>query len=204
MTLLNSTLSGNQVFRRGGATGSADGGSIYIYGGQAQVLNATIAGNRVQIGFPHAYAGIGGGLYITASATFTAQNSLIAHNARGNGITIDTPDDCFSSGTVGMLAYNLIFTTANCFVTGPQGGNIVGQDPHLGPLQINGGSTATRALLPGSPALDAGAPAGCTGSGGSAIAVDQRGWARPFGTGAPCDLGAYERGGFLFLPLMLK
>ncbi len=33
MTLVNSTLRGNVVYRPGGATGSTDGGGIYVYGG---------------------------------------------------------------------------------------------------------------------------------------------------------------------------
>ena len=204
LTLLNSTLNGNAVFRPGGATGSANGGGIYVYGGQAQLLNATVASNRVQLGFGiRTYPGIGGGLYITASATFTAQNSIIANNARGNGLTLDVPDDCFSSGTVGTLAYNLLTTTTNCFVSGPQGGNIVGQDPRLGPLQNNGGSTQTRALLPGSPAIDAGAPAGCTDDLGAPLTTDQRGFRRPIG--AQCDIGAFEFSPFgLFLPLIRR
>ena len=36
----------------GRGNGSAEGGGIYVYGGQAQLLNATIASNRVQLGFP--------------------------------------------------------------------------------------------------------------------------------------------------------
>ena len=35
-------------------------------------------------------------------------------------------------------------------------GNIGGRDPFLGPLQDNGGATQTHALLPDSPAIDAG------------------------------------------------
>ena len=202
LTLLNSTLSGNVVYRPGGATGEADGGGIYVYGGQAQLLNATVASNRVQLHFPSTYTGIGGGLYITASATFTAENSLIANNTRGNGITLNAADDCFSSGTVGELAYDLFTTTANCFVSGPQGGNIVGQNPLLGPLMYNGGSTQTHALLLGSPAIDNGAPAGCIDDLGAPLTIDQRGWARPYPAGGLCDIGAYERGAFLFLPLI--
>jgi CSLREA domain-containing protein len=196
LTLINSTLSGNSVFRPVGATGSADGGGLYVYGGQAQLLNATVAGNRVQLRLPPSYPGIGAGLYITASATFSGQNSLIANNTRGNGIILDAEDDCFSSGTVGTLAYALILTTTNCFVTGPQGGLIIGQDPLLGPLRDNGGATQTHALLPGSPAIDAGAPAGCTDDLGAALTADQRGVARPqdggTGRGNRCDIGAYE------------
>jgi hypothetical protein len=65
-------------------------------------------------------------------------------------------------------------------------GDIVGDsteriDPRLGPLQDNGGSTETHAVLAGSPALGAGGP-GCE-------ARDQRHVLRS----DPCDLGAYER-----------
>lgn len=203
LTLLNSTVSDNTAFRPGGGSGSSDGGGIYVYGGQAQLLNATIAYNYANPGFGiQSHVARGGGVFITATATFTAQNSLIGNNLRSNFIQPATADDCFSSGTVGELAYDLIFTTTNCFVTGPQGGLIVGQDPLLGPLQNNGGSTQTRALLPGSPAINNGAPAGCTNDLGAALTTDQRGFHRPFGSN--CDIGAYERGAFFFLPLILR
>jgi hypothetical protein len=54
-------------------------------------------------------------------------------------------------------------------------------DPMLGPLSDNGGPTQTMALLPGSPAIDAGT---------SCTATDQRGVTRP--QGAACEIGAYE------------
>jgi hypothetical protein len=57
-------------------------------------------------------------------------------------------------------------------------------DPKLGPLQDNGGLTATMALLPGSHAID-GVPVGA-----DCPLVDQRGIMRPFG--GTCDIGAYE------------
>ena len=193
LTLINSTLSGNGVYRSSGATGEADGGGLYVYGGQAQLLNATVADNRVLLTFgPHYYPGIGGGLYITASATFTALNSLIADNSRGNGIAVGTPDDCYSYGNTGELGFNLILTTTNCYITGPQVGDIVGLNPLLSPLQNNGGSTQTQALLSGSPAIDTGSPSGCTDNLGAALTADQRDAARPFN--GRCDIGAYEYG----------
>ena len=57
----------------------------------------------------------------------------------------------------------------------------------LSPLQDNGGPTLTVALLPGSPALGAGA---CTDANGAPLTVDQRGFPRPQVTG--CDIGAFE------------
>ena len=71
---------------------------------------------------------------------------------------------------------------SGCTITGDLTGNITGQDPLLGPLQNNGGPTETHALLPDSPAIDAGADTACP-------AADQRGVARPLGSA--CDIGAF-------------
>ena len=66
-------------------------------------------------------------------------------------------------------------------------------NPRLSPLQVNGGETPTFALLPGSPAIDAGddsllrAPEN--------IIMDQRG--SPRKSGAHVDIGAFEYDGTL-------
>ena len=73
-------------------------------------------------------------------------------------------------------------------------------DPKLGWLGNNGGFTPTRGLLPGSPALDAGNAAGCAGP--LVNGVDQRGIPRPIGGG--CDIGAFEFGFALYLPLIQR
>jgi len=63
-------------------------------------------------------------------------------------------------------------------------------DPLLsGPANF-GGETLTFALLPGSPALEAGDTASCP-------ATDQRGISRPQGSG--CDIGAFESQGFTLM-----
>jgi hypothetical protein len=66
----------------------------------------------------------------------------------------------------------------------PAGGDSF-PDPKLGPLANNGGPTLTMALLPGSPAIDA-------GNTSLAPATDQRGFPRPAGLAA--DIGAFEYG----------
>jgi hypothetical protein len=66
----------------------------------------------------------------------------------------------------------------------PAGGDTFA-DPKLGPLADNGGPTVTMALLPGSPAIDA-------GNTSLAPATDQRGFSRPAGRAA--DIGAFEYG----------
>jgi CSLREA domain-containing protein len=189
LTLINSTLSGNVVFRPSGATGRSDGGGLYVFSGQAQLFNVTIVDNRVQLSFPIAQPGNGGGVYspgttsipAASPSVLTVENTIIANNTRGNGITLSVADDCFTGGgTTGTLAFSLIRDNTNCFITGGQVGNIFGQDPLLGPLQNNGGFTGTQALLTGSPAIDAGAQTGCTGAGGVPLFIDQRGVSRPF------------------------
>jgi hypothetical protein len=66
----------------------------------------------------------------------------------------------------------------------PSGGDSFA-DPKLGLLADNGGPTLTMALLPGSPAIDA-------GNTFLAPATDQRGFSRPAGLAA--DIGAFEYG----------
>src|ERR1019366_4854903 len=66
----------------------------------------------------------------------------------------------------------------------PAGGDSY-TDPKLGPLADNGGPTLTMALLPGSPAIDA-------GNTSLAPATDQRGFSRPAGLAA--DIRAFEYG----------
>jgi hypothetical protein len=61
--------------------------------------------------------------------------------------------------------------------------DLLNVDPLLGPLQDNGGPTFTHALLPGSPAINA-------GDNTDAPEFDQRGLPRV--TGPRIDIGAYE------------
>jgi len=76
-------------------------------------------------------------------------------------------------------------------INGP--GDLNNTDPLLGSLQNNGGPTQTMALLSGSPAIDAGNPAGCTDGLGHLLKTDQRGMPRPDPEDkGGCDMGAYE------------
>jgi len=52
--------------------------------------------------------------------------------------------------------YNVCSDNGGGFLNGP--GDQINTNPILGPLQNNGGLTFTHALLPGSPAIDAGDP----------------------------------------------
>ena len=66
--------------------------------------------------------------------------------------------------------------------------NLINTDPLLGPLADNGGPTQTMALLPGSPAINAGVAV-------PGVTTDQRGVTRPQGNAT--DIGAFESRGFI-------
>jgi hypothetical protein len=158
--------------------------------GDAQITldTARVAGTRLLRPLSQRYPVAGGGIYIATTAVITALNTLIARNVFSNGNAIPTGNDCF--GLLRSLGNNLIQSTTNCSISGTTYGNVTEQDPLLGPLQNNDGPAYTRALLSGSPAVDAGSPTGC-------LATDQRGVVRPIdGNGdgtARCDIGAVER-----------
>jgi hypothetical protein len=65
------------------------------------------------------------------------------------------------------------------------GNNLLNVDPRLGPLADNGGPTRTHALLPDSPALDAGTNPG-------ALPTDQRGPGFFRTSGPRPDIGSFE------------
>jgi hypothetical protein len=89
--------------------------------------------------------------------------------------------NCTGSHPITSEGHNLE-DTDTCGLTGP--GDLRNTDPKLGPLADNGGLTQTQALLPGSPAIDAGST-DCPPP-----ATDQRGVSRP--QGPACDIGAFE------------
>lgn len=161
----NSTISGNT------------GTGLLTYGGQpypTSVLNCTITNNTSDFragGFSH-----------DLSVTAQVRNSIIAGNLGG---TSSSPD---LDGAFATLGHNLIgdasggtgFVNA---VAGDQvGSSAVPINPQLQPLADNGGPTFTHALLPNSPAVDAGDPA-------LFEPLDQRGVPRPAGAS---DIGAFE------------
>jgi hypothetical protein len=116
------------------------------------------------------------------STSFSFENTILWGNAGA------TPD-CHTTGFagIGSRGYNLF--GAGCGGSGP--GDITSTNAMLAPLADNGGPTWTHQLLPGSPALDVGNPAGCTDGKGNAISQDQRGMPRV--SNGRCDIGAYEK-----------
>ncbi len=184
VTLVNSTVSGNQLGYGESATGG--GGGIFNTA-TLMLLSSTVAANGGGSG-QECVGGVAG--IRNAGGALVVENSLIAANVFDGsrcGGTV-TPSDC--DGTLASQGFNLIQDTSHCTIAGGATGDILGVDPHLGPLQDNGGATTTQALLPGSSAIGAGNPHGCVDANGKALTTDQRGAPRP--VGARCDIGAYE------------
>ena len=181
LTVVNSTLSGNSATTEGGAIFNNQSGRV----GSMTILNSTISANSARMG---------GGIFNLPNSPATITNTLLA----GNTGSLSGPD-CGTQGNITSGGHNLIGNTADCSITAGAG-DLLGTaaapvNPLLGALGDHGGSTFTHALLPGSPARDAGDNAACA----SALTVnnlDQRGEFRPFngdGVGAAiCDIGAYE------------
>jgi hypothetical protein len=100
--------------------------------------------------------------------------------------------------------YNISDDSSCGFAKTGSANNGDGIDPLLSPtgLANNGGPTATIALLPGSPAIDA-IPLGyCKDqiSPPNPIITDQRGFPRPDAGESACDIGAFEVQDAAFVP----
>jgi protocatechuate 3,4-dioxygenase beta subunit len=145
-TIVNCTFSGNTAPHGGGAI--FEGGGT---GSSSTIRNCTFIGNvSVDSGYH------GGAIYVSANSSLTIENSLLANN---KGLT-SIDDDLYKETGLGSVtsSYNLVeFPTGYAAGTG----DITGDQASLnvGVLADNGGATETHALLPGSPAIDAGDPA---------------------------------------------
>ena len=169
-TITNTTISGNgspASLPGGGVSNLADGSDATL-----TITNSTISGNS---------AGEGGGVsnqsYNASIARLTISNSTLSGNSAkygGGGIdnygglaVVETKNTVFKAGgsgenifnyagTVTSLGYNVSSDDGGGFLTGAE--DQIKTDPLLGPLQDNGGPTFTHALLPTSPAINAGDP----------------------------------------------
>ncbi len=202
LTVTGSTFSGNTAE---GGSGlhiffSGQGGGIYN-NGTASIVNSTLSGNvsEPEAGEP----GQGGG--IDNSGTLTITFSTVSGNSTGGGMdndgTVRLTDTIVAGNTSDNGAASDVANTDpgnvtgsyNLIGTGGSGGFSNGQDGNivltslaglgLSTLGDYGGPTQTTALLPGSPAINAGGAV-------PGVTTDQRGVSRPQGR-AP-DIGAFE------------
>ncbi len=180
VTLINSTVTANLADRNGGA--------IYTYSSSpVNLSNVTLYANDAD--HDQNNVGDGGGTYnatVGYANAINIKNSIIAGNWRG---AIGGPvQDCY--GTLNSGDYNVFRNVASCNFSGTLLHNKIVASPVLGMLLDNGGLTQTNAVNPGSPAIDAGNPSGCTDQSNLPLTTDQRGYSRP--AGAACDSGAFE------------
>jgi hypothetical protein len=186
LTINSSTLSDNRA--HGGDAGSmylepgdGYGGGLYIAGGTVSINNSTLADNQAIFGVftPGIASGnsYGGGIYNAAGpSALEMYDTIVADNsAHSAGPDLD--------GSVTSLGHNLIGNSTGG--SGFAASDLVNVNPRLGPLQNNGGPTQTRALIAGSPAIDAGDNA-------NAPVYDQRGPGFERVVNGTIDIGALE------------
>ena len=192
---------GSPVISIGGYTGI----------GQLRMADSTVSNNDGGILFQHVEGP--GGLNRIWASTLAENGSVNLWVGVDQQVRIDhtilkqtpqrgsTPINCVLDGTQNqppgtpnLYSSASLASDTSCALAGPLDRDDV--DPLLGALADNGGPTATRALLPGSPAIDGG-DAVCTGP-DAALTVDQRGPGHPRpvpgapGAAALCDIGAFE------------
>jgi hypothetical protein len=201
LTITGSTISGNQ-----GHTGAGIGHEIG-YSANVSLTNCTLSGNVAE--------SAGGGIFNQGSLTIshctiadnaanefggggigssgggTLTHSIVARNLGPGGARSD-----ISGLGVFALTFSLIGDHTDAMLAN-NGGNQIGTaaspiNPLLVPLTSNGGPAKTHALLPGSPAINAGSPTAVAGIAGIPQ-FDERG--QPFErvAGGRIDIGAYER-----------
>jgi uncharacterized repeat protein (TIGR01451 family) len=195
-TVTDSTISNNNALNR-------NGGGICNETAPINVVNSTIAGNIARQA--------GGGIYtdgitlLGGSVPFATDDltsvTIAANTANdGNGVSLwsatrlNLTNSIIGDGLQDHILYGRGQSGFACYggnlIAGSNIAGVISADPKLGPLQNNGGPIPTMALLPGSPAVDAGVNSLAVDGSGSPLTTDQNG--RPRISGANVDLGAYE------------
>jgi hypothetical protein len=159
LTLTDCTLSGNSASGGGAVGGILNGGTLTL-------TACTLSGNSADGG--SSVSGI-----VSSGGKVTATTSLFGNASMGN-LEIGNGAQFVSGG------HNLFFDAPSATLDPT---DLIDTNPLLGPLANNGGPTLTQALLPGSPAIDAGIAV-------PGVTTDQRGV--PRSQGAAPDIGAFE------------
>jgi predicted outer membrane repeat protein len=190
LTLAQSTVSGNST-----AGVNSPGGGIWV-NGSAELTQSTVTENHTSQA-----SSSGGGVFqwdTGNNAPFSISGSIVAGNTAGGGGADLLPDpDSTLTVNYSLIGNMADLTQSQLDAINAGTGNLLDVAPQVGPLADNGGMTLTHALLPGSPALDAGDPNAMAGV-GDVPEFDQRG--NPFkrvfdgdgAGGARIDIGAFE------------
>jgi hypothetical protein len=166
LVVTNSTISGNSLDNGRGA-------GIYNSAGNLTVTNSTFSDNFAGFFYP------GAGIYNDNDGTLQIGDTILNFPLSGYGTIYNY------NGAVTSLGYNLASDDGSGLLTGP--GDRTNTEPSLGPLRNNGGPTFTHALLPGSPAIDAGDP-----NFSSPASFDQRGPGFDRVFNGHIDIGSFE------------
>lgn len=163
----------------GGAPTATIANSTFAYnvshdriGGISMLIPATIANSTIARN--EAFSGLAGLFF--SGASLDLESTIIATNTSGG-----TEDDVIVYGSPPITgANNLVIASSNAMPP-----DTITDDPLLDALADFGGPTLTMALLPGSPAIDA-------GNNVAALATDQRGAGFLRHVGRRTDIGAFE------------
>jgi hypothetical protein len=176
-TVSNSTIYDNQA-------GAYPGGGIYHAGDPQGDPGLVLTGSTIT----HNQADRGGGVGSNGSSGWTSpilRDTIVSDNTAADGPDVSANDGSMDAGfsLIGVVDPDTSINTV--------GPNLIGQNPQLGALADNGGSTLTQKPAPTSPVVDAGSAFGLTS--------DQRGEGRPFDAitanavgGDASDIGAVE------------
>ena len=205
---VNTTISGNVA--------GSFGGGIYLDSSTRDfddavvlVSNSTIIDNIANTNITNGLGGAGGGIGTRQDNRIVLANSIVVGNFDGRNNTLSDvsgrffPDFIFSNPEQSIIGdnNNIIGTLDNVGGSIGTGSDLVGVDLMLSPLQDNGGSTLTHALLEGSPAINGGNNASLAsdlldldgdGNTEEAIPLDQTSRDRIFNE--TVDIGAVEFG----------
>jgi len=166
VSVVNSTISGNVSDFVGGGVYldylgfTASGNDISIL-----ISNSTITDNTANANLDDIRGGAGGGIATGQDNRIALTNSIVTGNFDGRDNTASDVSGFFYTdfafgvlGERGILGdgNNIIGTLDQVGGTIGTGSDIVGVDPLLTPLQDNGGTTLTHALLENSPAINGG------------------------------------------------
>ncbi len=191
--IATSTIANNQAIGDpSDSVASAAGGGGLFFGSDtsgdkptATLTNATVAGNKASLPQGTPGSANGGGIDNDSGAV-TLVNTLVALNSAITG-----PDYYGAAGA--SSGHNLIGIADGSTGFSVAHGDLLGTtanplDPHLGLLQSNGGPTPTLALLPASPAVNAGDNRAQSVTG----PFDQRGQGFARVVNGTIDIGAFE------------